>query len=140
MLRSSGLRRARRAQREQDAANTPRPDVATLLEVDAAYRKGVEEGTLRRIAPRRFNPAGEAWLPILHREHERGEWAFTAMFSNTARAHALGTTRDWVLVWAEHGGREELCTIVTERRGPLAGRRVVRGRERECARHYERVG
>ena len=140
MLRSSGLRRARRAQHEHDpdAAEAPRPDVATLLEIDALYRQGAADGTLRRIAPRRFNPEGEAWLPVLH--VARGAWAFTAMFSNTARAHALGTTHDWVLVWTEHGGHETLCTVVTERRGPLVGHRVVRGRERECARHYASVG
>lgn len=135
MLRSSGLRRARRAQHERAEADATRPDVSELLAVDAVYRHGAADGTLRRIAPRRFNPEGEAWLPMLHLE--RGEWAFTAMFSNTARAHALGTTRDWVLVWYEQDGREALCTVVTERRGLLAGRRVVRGRERECARHYE---
>lgn len=134
MLRSSGLRRARRAQHERDAARAPRPDVAALLEVDAAYRDGARDGTLRLIAPRRFNPEGKAWLPVLHLE--RAGWAYTAMFSNTARAHALGTTKDWVLVWYERGGREELCTIVTERRGPLQDHRVVRGRERECARYY----
>jgi putative hydrolase len=28
-------------------------------------------------------------------------------------------------------------TVVTETRGDLRGRRVVRGRERECSGHYE---
>lgn len=137
MLRSQGLRRARRAQHDRAEAATPRPDVAELLAVDALYREGAETGTLRRIAPRRFNPHGEAWMPVLHLA--RGPWTYTAMFSNTARAHALGTTKDWVLVWYEQGGREELCTIVTERRGPLQGLRVVRGREPECARHHASV-
>ena len=53
------------------------------------------------------------------------------MYSNTARAHALGKTDDWVVVYAERDGHEERATVVTETRGPLAGRRVVRGRERE---------
>jgi len=146
VLKSAGRRRARRLQHleagrtgtDADADAYVRPDVGLLLAIDAAYRRGAEEGTLRRIAPRRFNPEGRAWLPVLH--EERDGYAFTAMYSNTARAHELGTTSDWVLIWAERGGREELCTVVTERRGPLAGLRVVRGRERECARHYERVG
>ena len=28
------------------------------------------------------------------------------------------------------------CTVVTETRGPLEGRRVVRAREGECVAHY----
>lgn len=83
----------------------------------------------RTIAPRRFNPDKKAWLPILHTE--RGPWSFTALFSNTARAHQLGTTDDWVVIYFERDGREGQCTVVTERPGPRAGRRVVRGREDE---------
>jgi hypothetical protein len=64
---------------------------------------------------------------------ERDGWAFTALFSNTARAHALGTTDDWVVLFFERDGAEGRATVVTERAGPLAGRRVVRGREAECA-------
>jgi len=107
------------------------PPVALLLAVDAEYRRRAEAGELRKIAPRRFNPGGEAWLPVLHRE--RDGWSFTALYSNTARAHELGRTRDWVVVYWEQDGHEDQCTVVTERTGPLAGRRVVRGRERECA-------
>ena len=33
-------------------------------------------------------------------------------------------------------GPEGRRTVVTERRGPLAGKRVVRGREAECEAHY----
>lgn len=107
------------------------PSIEAILEVDAAYRRGAAAGRLRRIAPRRFNPRGEAWLPILH--DSRQGWFFTAMYSNSARAHRLGTTRDWVIVSYERDGVEGHCTIVTEHSGPLAGRRVVRGRETECA-------
>jgi hypothetical protein len=35
-----------------------------------------------------------------------------------------------VIYW-ERDGDEDQCTVVTERRGPLRGRRVVRGREEE---------
>jgi hypothetical protein len=114
---------------------TPRPDVATLLAVDALYRERAEAGKLRRIAPRRFNPRHEAWLPILH--VERDGWDMTALFSNTARAHELGRTHDWVVIYYRHDGDEGQCTVVTETRGPLAGRRVVRGREDECAAHHD---
>ena len=64
-------------------------------------------------------------------------WHFTAMYSNTARAHALKRTHDWVVVYFydEHH-REGQATVVTETRGPLTGRRVVRGRELECREYY----
>lgn len=108
-----------------------RPDVATLLDVDREYRRKAAAGTLRKIAPRRFNPAKKAWLPVLHAE--RGPWSFTALFSNTARAHELGTTDDWVVIYFERDGLEGQCTVVTERGGPRAGERVVRGREDEAS-------
>ena len=105
------------------------PSVDALLDVDREYRRRAAAGELRRIAPRRFNPKGEAWLPVLHTS--RGPWHFTALFSNTARAHELGTTHDWVVIYFENEGREGQCTVVTERSGPRAGQRVVRGREQE---------
>jgi len=118
---------------------TPRtaPAVGLVLEVDAEYRDKAAAGRLRTIAPRRFNPQAKAWLPILHAE--RGAWHFTALYSNTARAHELGRTRDWVVIYFYDGDhREGQHTVVTETRGPLIGRRVVRGREAECRRHYGR--
>jgi putative hydrolase len=111
------------------------PDVATILAVDREYREQSLAGTLPKIAPRRFNPGGEAWLPVLHTQ--RGEWHFTLLFSNTARAHELGRTDDWVVVYFYDGDdREGQVTVVTETSGPLAGRRVVRGREQECREYY----
>jgi hypothetical protein len=133
MLSRSTRRRARRVAAAAAPAASP-PPVATLLDVDAEYRRRAAAGELRTIAPRRFNPSQRAWLPVLHTE--RGEHAFTALFSNTARAHELGTTHDWVILYFERDGDEDQCTVVTERHGPLAGRRVVRGREAECAAHY----
>jgi DNA polymerase (family 10) len=135
MLSRSSRRHARAAALREEAAEAREPPpVALCLEVDARYRRLAEAGSLRRIAPRRFNPTGEAWLPILHGED--GGWAWTAMWSNTARAHELGRTRDWVVLYHERDGAEGQCTVVTETRGALEGRRVVRGRERECERHY----
>ncbi|MGB3050192.1 MAG: helix-hairpin-helix domain-containing protein [Polyangiales bacterium] len=106
-----------------------KPDVALLLAIDRDYREKAEAGELPRIAPQRNNPDGAAWLPILHR-YEDG-WHFTALHSNTDRAHELGRVRDWVVVYFERDGHEGQCTIVTEYRGPLTGKRVVRGREDE---------
>ena len=80
-----------------------------------------------------MHPA-KAWLPILH--VVRGGWHFTAMYSNTAQAHRLQRTRDWVVVYFYDDNHVEgQHTIVTQTRGPLAGRRV-RGREAECRMHY----
>jgi putative hydrolase len=115
------------------------PGISTLLAVDREYRSGVRANRLQKIAPRRFNPDGEAWLPILH--SDRRGWHFTALFSNTARAHQLGKTDDWVVIYFTDGDhREGQHTVVTETHGPLQGRRVVRGRESECRRYYRRGG
>jgi hypothetical protein len=112
------------------------PPVAIVLEADALYRARAEAGALRKIAPKRFNPSGEAWLPVMHARHE--QWHFTLLFSNTELAHRLHRTDDWVVAYFQKDtGPEGRCTLVTETRGPLAGRRVIRGRERECARYYE---
>jgi putative hydrolase len=98
--------------------------------VDREYRSRAGAGELPMIAPRRFNPRREAWLPILHTE--RGPRHYTALFSNTARAHALGRTRDWVVIYADGALGERQWTVVTALSGVLRGQRVVRGREREC--------
>jgi putative hydrolase len=118
---------ARRAVRE--------PTVETLLDVDREYRTKAAEDSLPKIAPRRFNPEGKAWLPILHTE--RNHWQFTALFSNTARAHELGRINDWVVIYFHADTEPEVQrTVVTEKQGELAGRRVVRGRESECRAFY----
>ena len=106
-----------------------KPAVGLLLEVDEEYRSKAAADELPRIAPKRNNPEGAAWLPILH--SFKDGWHFTALFSNTDRAHELGRIRDWVVVYYEHDGHEGQCTVVTEYRGPKTGQRVVRGREDE---------
>jgi putative hydrolase len=109
-----------------------RPPIELLLDIDRRYLQAAAAGQLRKIAPRRFNPTHEAWLPIMH--VDRDGWSFTAMFSNTELAHRLHRTDDWVVVYyQEPHTAEGQATVVTEYRGPLHGRRVVRGRERECA-------
>jgi DNA polymerase (family X) len=113
----------------------PQPPVGVLLAIDRQYREQSALGTLPTIAPIRFNPGHEAWLPVLHTE--RDGWQFTALFSNTAQAHQLKRTRDWVLVFNyDSENRESQHTVVTETHGALAGKRVVRGREAECRAHY----
>jgi hypothetical protein len=126
------LGRARRRPRIQGSDG---PDVKTLVEVDREYRLQAEQGKLPLIAPRRFNPEGRAWLPVLHTD--RDGWHFTVMYSNTARAHELKRTHDWVVVYFYDDHHQEgQNTLVTESRGPLTGLRVVRGRELECREYY----
>lgn len=111
------------------------PPLALLLRIDSDYRREARAGKLPLIAPKRFNPEKRAWLPILHAT--RDGWHFTALYSNTARAHELGRTRDWVVIYYyDDHHREGQHTVVTEHRGPLEGRRVVRGREAECLDYY----
>jgi hypothetical protein len=104
--------------------------VEELLDVDREYRERAAANTLPKIAPKRMNPAHEAWLPILHTD--RGNRHYTALYSNTPRAHQLGMTKDWVVLYCDGDMGERQWTVVTETGGKLAGRRVVRGREREC--------
>lgn len=111
------------------------PAVDDLLSVDEEYRHKAAAGELKRIAPRRFNPNNETWLPILHTRRSGRE--FTALFSNTARAHKLERTGDWVIIYCDHDGGDRQYTVVTARDGTLEGKRVVRGLEAECRTHYE---
>ena len=110
------------------------PPVTTLLAIDEEYRGHADTCLLPTMAPRRFNPENEPWLPLY--QVDRDGWRLRAMFSNTALAHRLGQTRDWVVVHFNDGVNTGQRTIVTETRGDLRGRRVVRGRERECRDHY----
>lgn len=111
------------------------PSVAELLDVDREYRTKAEAERLPKIAPRRFNPTGEAWLPILHTT--RNQTHYTALFSNTVRAHELGTTKDWVVIYRDDHDGAGQWTVVTAYFGALKGKRIVRGREAECADYYQ---
>ena len=110
------------------------PSIAELLDVDRQYREDANAGKIKLIAPKRFNPTGEAWLPVLHTT--RGACHYTALFSNTARAHELGKTRDWVVLFYDGDQTERQCTVITSEFGSLKGRRIVRGRETECEAFY----
>lgn len=132
MLSTAAQRRQREAAESPGAEEQPGVDI--LLDVDEGYRSRAAAGELRKIAPKRFNPEGEAWLPILNTQREG--WTFTALYSNTKRAHDLGKTDDWVVLYYERDGEEDQATVVTETGGPLDGKRVVRGRETECRRYY----
>lgn len=131
------VERLSRTRRSSAGANgDARPNVDQLLDVDHEYRDKAKQGLLPMIAPKRFNSSGAAWLPVLHTE--RGAWHFTFLSSNTARAHDLQRTNDWVVTYFHSDSKSEgQQTIVTETRGSLIGKRIVRGREQECRAYYE---
>ena len=79
----------------------------------------------------RFTPTGAAWLPVLHTV--RGNNHYSALFSNTARVHELGMTKDWVVIYRDDHDGAGQWTIVTARYGDWKDKRIVRGREAECA-------
>jgi len=135
MLSTSAQRSQRRSGSQKESQE--QPGIKTLLSVDEEYRRKAEANKLRKIAPKRLNPEGEAWLPILNTE-ENG-WNFTVLFSNTALAHNLNKTHDWVVIYYDKGDQEGQNTVVTETKGPLEGKRVVRGREDECREYYDRL-
>jgi hypothetical protein len=123
--------RIRRHTQDQESG----PSVALLLDVDREYREKAKAGKLPTIVPRRFNPEGKAWLSVLHTS--RDGWHFTALYSNTARAHELGRTEDWVVIYYyDDHHHEDQYTVVTETRGPLTGKRVIRGRDSDCRQYY----
>lgn len=124
----------RQSPRDDAIARVEEPPVSELLEIDRSYRHLVEQDRLPRIAPRRFNPQGEAWLPIMHTQ--RGDRHYTAMFSNTARAHEFGKTHDWVVIFRDDDADDGQWTVITSAFGKLQGKRIVRGREAECAEYY----
>ncbi len=138
-IRDSLAHRLHRAQVKASPPPSPgQAPVSELLEVDEEYRTKAAADQLKRIAPRRFNPKGEAWLPVLHTR--KGRRHYTALFSNTARAHESDKTHDWVVLYCDGGRGEQQATVVTARRGPLRGKRVVRGREAESAAYYHQHG
>ncbi len=111
--------------------------IAEILDVDDQYLFEVKSGTLPKVAPKNNNPTQEAWLPILHTE--RGDRHYTALFSNTAHAHELGMHTDWVVIYLEdhrHVGQHGRWTVITSQFGKLRGKRIVRGREKDCAEYY----
>jgi len=138
-IRDSLAHRLGRVRKPSLAQVSPEePTIAELLDVDREYRREAAAGTLKKIAPRRFNPAAEAWLPVLHTT--RGNRHYTALFSNTAHAHQMQKTGDWVVLYYDDGLGERQCTVITSEFGPLRSKRIVRGREADCSEHYRKSG
>jgi hypothetical protein len=89
------------------------PPVDELLDLDREFRRRFARGE-----------------HIVHTA--RGERRYTALYSESPLAHRLRRNRDWVILDHEVPGPNERWTVVTEFRGVLKGKRVVRGREVEC--------
>ena len=65
-----------------------------------------------------------------------GSRHYTALFSNTARAHELNKTQDWVVLFYDGPSGERQCTVISSEFGELQDKRIVRGREQECREYY----
>ena len=61
---------------------------------------------------------------MLHTTRGRGH--YTALFSNTALAHRLDRTDDWVVIYWDDGRGERQYTVIIAERGQLKGQRIVR--------------
>jgi hypothetical protein len=68
---------------------------------------------------------------------QRGVRRYEVLYSPTSLARRLGRDRDWVLIELEEPVAGPLWTVVSERRGVLKGKRVIRSREMECFRFYQ---
>lgn len=90
------------------------PSVAELLDVD-----------------REFRASQKQQLAI-----SRGSRQYRALFSPTSLARRMGMSADWVIIEQEVAGPNPKWTVVTEWRGLMKGKRVVRGREAECFDFY----
>lgn len=136
-IRDSLASRLGRIREPLRAAQFEKPKIGELLDVDREYRTKAAQGLLLRIAPRRMNPRHQAWLPVLHTQRRKRH--YTALFSNTARAHEMGKTNDWVVLYLEGAKGQRQFTIITSTMGPLKGKRIVRGHEEECRQYYANV-
>ena len=110
----------------QTPPEVAKPSTELLLEIDEQYRYLAKAGQLRMVTPRRFNPEGNRWLPVM--QINKDGWSFNVLFSNTARSHELNKTHDWVVINYSREGHQGQCTVVTETSGERKGDRVVRGK------------
>ncbi len=111
------------------------PDIGMLLDVDREFREATTPEQLDKIDAKRFVPSGEARFPEFRAGRDR--WEFRAFYSNKERARKSRCVLDRVVILFRTAGQNEMQrTVVTGRRVPFAGKRVVRGREMECRCYY----
>jgi hypothetical protein len=114
--------RQRQEEKGETISTFCEPSVEDLLAVDEEYRAVLDTQDSRQ--------GEEVGAPVL--KTTRGGWNFQVTLSPSPLAYRLGRQRDWVLIRFDAGPSSGERTVVTETRQPLAGQRVVRGREREC--------
>lgn len=125
------------------AADTETPQVADdvpvseILDVDREYRQMAGTDKLPRVAPNSFNPVGTAWLPVLH--IQRRDRRYTAFYSNAAPAHPADASDDWVVIYRNDEVNHGRWTVITGRYNNLRGKRIIPGREFECAQYYSKL-
>jgi hypothetical protein len=101
----------------------------------AAIRAGLAAALGRGQARRRGHGPLPAARLLLKIDAEYRKKAAADQLPKITRAHDLGRTHDWVVIYFyDDDHRESQCTVVTETHGPMTGKRVVRGREAECRR------
>jgi hypothetical protein len=101
-----------------DAPARDAPSVEELLDVDREYR--------------------DSRRATLHTT--RDDRTYSALCSPSAMARRMGRSEDWVIIELDEPGPNPHWTVVTEWRGVLRGKRVVRGREVECYKYYHSAG
>ena len=94
------------------------PNVEELLEVDREFR----------LQPQ----------PVFHTRRDGRR--YSVLYSPTSLARRLRRDRDWVVIDLEQEGPNPRWTVVTERRGVLKGKRVVRSRAVVCFWYYRARG
>jgi DNA polymerase (family X) len=101
--------------RRQSATAIEEPSIAELLQLDAAYRRLVQQQQLPR-----------PW------QGQREGYRYRIDFCRQPQARK----RDWVTIQFQSQQRAGQRIVLTATQGDLAGRRIVRGRESECRDHY----
>lgn len=96
------------------------PSVEELLGVDREFRR----------------QAAASDEPFLHTARDGRR--YSALYSHSPQAHRHHRDRDWVVIDLELPGPNPRWTVVTEWRGVMKGKRVVRGREVECFHYYRK--
>lgn len=111
------------------------PAIADLLAIDQEFRKTDLTRQLPHRREMRLFHHGENYTRS--QKIRRKNWRYHVRYSNSSLAHRLGLYGDWVVIYFQDAkGNKGQRTVVTEYRGSLAGKRVVRGREEECAQYY----
>jgi hypothetical protein len=126
-VRAALAARLGRGRRRPPPADEPPTD--DLLDVDREYREKASAGSLRTIAPARFNPQHRSWLPVLHTHRDGRE--YMALFptpngpiawqrpmtgsSSTTTATRVRAAPPWSPARAASWPVDALCVVASSR-------------------------